>query len=709
MNKNLKKISVTELHLCRRCPRLMRAYRVERGARRRKDLAMTGVTGSGLNYGSVFHDEIAGSFFQDLGEAGNANREALALLLKEQPGDLARTLEDFIKLRYLLPFMKKKSRSYGVDDLLQLARGLQFWTRCLAEALAEIPPLFSAPEKALGQVFRPARTLLNASCELSDGRTLDISGQPDGLIFNPVTGKGTLFEFKGHAPSNAEEDATQAALYAWLLSKTSGLVPDVQILYLEDEPAPRRLDSEKVKALFETLPGLFQTAADAIEGREVPMAGDPALCRVCPLREGKADEPSRFLGVLDGLFSRSVPSPCPGPADAAESGPEKPLPSIPLAEKREVSPSATEPPSQPEAPLPAPLSPEAPPSDGEAQRLMDQLTGVLADFHVYVQPAGFICGPTFIRLKVLPDAARKTTVDKIIKRSDDLQVQLALDVAPVIMAQAGYVSVDVPRRQRGIVTLDELLQKGQATRPQSDAAFPLGIDVDEKVLWVDLANPSMTSLLIGGASGSGKSVLLRSIVRGLTASAPAGSCSFTLIDPKRVTFMDMQGLESIEGGRVIVDREEAMEKLLSLVDEMETRYESMAEVMVQDVAAYNRHPARKQFFKRRVVIVDEYADVVISDGKNEIPSMEQLLQRVAQKGRAAGIHLILATQRPEARIVTPKISANLPLRIALKVTSEGNSSIIFGSSLAPAQNLLGHGDMFVGGGVPVQRLQGACS
>jgi len=180
---------------------------------------------------------------------------------------------------------------------------------------------------------------------------------------------------------------------------------------------------------------------------------------------------------------------------------------------------------------------------------MGQLLGALKDLGLSVADAGVVCGPCFIRLKVRPDAARGTTVKKIGNRADDLQVQMDLPHPPMIQAQKGYVSVDVPRLRREVLTLEKLMRQGQGerARPDSEAAFPLGMRVDGSVFWADLSEPSMTSVLIGGTSGSGKSVLLRSVVVGLLLCAPKDSVNFTLIDPKRVTFTDLAGLRALPG------------------------------------------------------------------------------------------------------------------------------------------------------------------
>lgn len=277
-----------------------------------------------------------------------------------------------------------------------------------------------------------------------------------------------------------------------------------------------------------------------------------------------------------------------------------------------------------------------------------------------------------------------------------------LPVPPVIQAYGGYVGVDVPRSSRQVLSLETLIRQGEESRPRSEAAFPLGMRVDGSVFWADLSEPTMTSMLIGGTSGSGKSVLLRSVVIGLLLCAPKDSVNFTLIDPKRVTFVDLAALRALKEERILCDVEETMEALKKAVDEMERRYELMERGKVSHLTDYNAVAGER--LRRRVLIIDEYADLMMR--KETAKDLEYFTQRLCQKGRAAGFHLLLATQRPDAKVVTGVIKANLQMRVALKVSSKSNSQIILGEGFTQAQHLLGHGDMLVGDGSSVERLQG---
>ena len=489
----------------------------------------------------------------------------------------------------------------------------------------------------------------------ADGRTLRVSGRYDCLMFNPDAARAVVFEFKGFKASDPTVELSQTLVYAWLVEKATGIVPAVKLIYLEND-RPKDFPSSGVKKMLNNLPHLFQVARQVLEKRlPLPAASDSSLCAKCPY-DAKCDQDW-------------------GARHASATPPAKPQAQA-QAQGRETG-------------------------QYEGRERMAQLLKALGEHRLAVEGLGYVCGPSFIRLKIGLDMSKGTTVRKIENTVKDLQVALALTSAPMIAAQSGYVSVDVPRKARQPLSLADVMKIAAPTRPQSDAAFPLGLDIDGKVFCVDLAEPIMTSILIGGTSGSGKSVLLRSTVISLLLCSPRDSLSFSLIDPKRVTFTDLKTLRCLEEGKLLLDTEDAMEALSATVEEMERRYAAMEDAGVSDIAGYNAQREKK--LKRRVVIIDEYADMIVSSQTRA--ALELFVQRICQKGRAAGIHLILATQRPDAKVVTGVIKANLQLRVALKVTSQGNSQIILGEGVKQGQYLLGHGDLLVGGSVPLQRLQ----
>lgn len=655
-------VSVSDAALCQRCPRLL-AYRGEGG----RGAWKVGIEGSGEKYGSLFHEHIAGAFFNAASDPKNPLRgEIRAVLSGTRAGEppIRERLEELIRVRFFNPFMEQYAPKLSTGQALSMARGTSVWAGCMADFLAKIPFGRLAPDEVMHVFLEPERTL-QATYVSADGRVLKLSGRYDALLFNPDSHEATLFEFKGHRCSDATVALSQALIYAWLVQRATGILPAVQVVYLEEEH-PATFPSSDVKSMTSALPGLFDVVLDVLERRlPLPVAVNSALCLQCPWN-----------------------------GDCANDWDAPPVPqTVPEKPESESGSKARDDPGK---------GPQAIFCNAEGLERMVQLLKALKDLGLSVADAGVVCGPCFIRLKVRPDAAKGTTVKKIDNRADDLQVQMALPVPPVIQAYGGYVGVDVPRSSRQVLSLEALIQQGEKSRPRSEAAFPLGMRVDGSVFWADLSEPSMTSMLIGGTSGSGKSVLLRSVVIGLLLCAPKDSVNFTLIDPKRVTFVDLAALRALEEGRILCDVEEAMEALKEAVDEMERRYELMERAKVSHLTDYNAVAGER--LRRRVLIIDEYADLMMR--KETAKDLEYFIQRLCQKGRAAGFHLLLATQLPNAKIVTGVIKANLQLRVALKVASKSNSQIILGEGFTQAQHLLGHGDMLVGNGSSVERLQG---
>ena len=660
--KKALSVSVSDAALCQRCPRLL-AYRKKGQQKAWK----VGIEGSGEKYGSLFHDHIAGAFFKAAADPESPLREEFRAALlggRDEEVPLRERLEELIRVRFFHPFMEQYAPKLSTKQALSMARGTSVWVGCMADFLAGIPFGRLAPDEVMHVFLEPERTL-QASYKSSDGRVLELSGRYDALLFNPNSCKATLFEFKGHRCADPTVALSQALIYAWLVHRATGILPAVQVIYLEEEH-PVTFPASDVKDMTSKLPGLFDVVLDVLEGRlPLPVAVNSELCRQCPWNGdcandwGTAPAPQTVpesAGSVSGGKAR----------DDFGEGPQEIF------------------------------------CNAEGRERMRQLLGALKDLGLSVADAGVVCGPRFIRLKVRPDAARGTTVKKIDNRADDLQVQMDLPVPPVIQAYGGYVGIDVPRSSPQALSLEALIRQGEKSRPRSEAVFPLGMRVDGSVFWADLSDPSMTSMLIGGTSGSGKSVLLRSVVVGLLLCAPKDSVNFTLIDPKRVTFVDLAGLRALEEGRILCDVEETMEALKEAVEEMERRYELMEGAKVSHLTDYNA--VAEERLRRRVLIIDEYADLMMR--KETAKDLEYFIQRLCQKGRAAGFHLLLATQRPDAKIVTGVIKANLQLRVALKVASKSNSQIILGEGFTQAQHLLGHGDMLVGNGSAVERLQG---
>jgi S-DNA-T family DNA segregation ATPase FtsK/SpoIIIE len=201
----------------------------------------------------------------------------------------------------------------------------------------------------------------------------------------------------------------------------------------------------------------------------------------------------------------------------------------------------------------------------------------------------------------------------------------------------------------------------------------------------DLAK--MPHLLIAGATGSGKSVCMNSIIAGIMMNATPNEVRFVMIDPKRVELIGFSGIPHMAFSEVIVDMDKVVGVLQAVVGEMESRYKKFASVAVRNLDAYNKHPRVLIKLPQWVVIIDELADLMMAAPFE----VEKLICRLAQLARATGIHLVVATQRPSVDVVTGLIKANFPTRIAFAVTSMTDSRTIL--DMGGAEKLLGRGDM----------------
>jgi DNA segregation ATPase FtsK/SpoIIIE, S-DNA-T family len=355
-------------------------------------------------------------------------------------------------------------------------------------------------------------------------------------------------------------------------------------------------------------------------------------------------------------------------------------------------------PSQSKIILPSSTLIYPPPPIGEATG--EALVTALNAFGVRVDYLGAVVAPAFVRVKLKPNLGIR--VDAIIKRSNDLQVQLGLKSAPVIQPQAGYVSVDIPRKDRQKVKFEQYISSHTAS-PNDEFKIALGVNLDGNLVEADLGDANTCHFLIGGTTGSGKSEFLKSILLSLLVRHSPKSLKIALVDPKRVTFPQFEEIPWLYKP-VVKETDDAIALMESLVDEMERRYKIFEQARYSEIKTYNEKIgfSEEKKLPRIVCIFDEYADFMAE--KDVRTALEQSIKRLGAKARAAGIHLIVATQRPDASIVTPLIRSNLPGRVALKTASEADSNIILGGEKGAAK-LLGKGDLLYPNGTILERLQ----
>ncbi len=333
------------------------------------------------------------------------------------------------------------------------------------------------------------------------------------------------------------------------------------------------------------------------------------------------------------------------------------------------------------------------PPPGDAGANAAKIAACFRSFALPVVVTGCVEGPQLLRYTVQPASGVK--VVSLANRAEDLQVALNLAQAPRIEPSAAGVTIDIPRPKPETVFWRDVMQRC----PAEPVTFPLGVAVDNTVLSADLSEASTCHALVAGSSGSGKSEWLKSVVASLMKQSSPATLRLALIDPKLLTFASLEGSSHLLGP-LMTDIGAALAFLAEAVVEMEHRYAVLAKDRHPNLR--ERHAAGKRELPYWVIVFDEFADLILA-GKEEKKAFENAVSRLAGKGRAAGIHLILATQRPDRNIVTGLIKANLPLKVCLRVTSAINSQIVLDEP--GAEKLLGRGDLLCDFGRGVQRAQ----
>jgi len=344
-------------------------------------------------------------------------------------------------------------------------------------------------------------------------------------------------------------------------------------------------------------------------------------------------------------------------------------------------------------------------SDDELNALSVLLVKKLADFNVAIEVVSVHQGPVITRFEIDPAPGIKAAT--ITGLAKDLARALSTVSVRVVENIPGksYIGIEIPNESREIVRLVEGLSSSQFENMSSPLALVLGKDISGKTVIADLAK--MPHVLIAGTTGSGKSVCINALILSLIYKATAQQVRMIMVDPKMLELSVYEGIPHLLCP-VVTDMSEAANALRWCIVEMERRYKLMSELGVRNLAGYNRkvkvaeeagEPILDPFVKEGqvaeplqelpclVVIIDELADLMMTVGKK----VEELITRLAQKGRASGVHLVLATQRPSVDVITGLLKANIPTRIAFQVSSKVDSRTVIDQM--GAEMLLGHGDM----------------
>lgn len=347
-------------------------------------------------------------------------------------------------------------------------------------------------------------------------------------------------------------------------------------------------------------------------------------------------------------------------------------------------------------------------SDAHLRETAMKLQQILQNFGVSVTVTNVSCGPAVTRYELQPEMGVK--VSKIVGLTDDIKLNLAaadIRIEAPIPGKAA-VGIEVPNKENSAVMLRDLLETAEFKNSQSKISFAAGKDIAGKVVVADIAK--MPHLLIAGATGSGKSVCINTLIMSILYKASPEEVKLIMIDPKVVELSVYNGIPHLMIP-VVTDPKKAAGALNWAVAEMMRRYQAFAEQNVRDMKGYNEKAASSpsidgeelKIMPQIVIIVDELADLMmVAPG-----DVEEAICRLAQLARAAGIHLVVATQRPSVNVITGLIKANMPSRIAFSVSSGVDSRTII--DMNGAEKLLGKGDMlfYPSGYQKPARVQGA--
>ena len=459
-------------------------------------------------------------------------------------------------------------------------------------------------------------------------------------------------------------------------------------LQVDEVVAPVKVDKAERAKVKERVIEREESLAKSISEREKR----PAPVVIPPAAEQKPAEPSKRV-LKEKQATLFV--------DSAVEGTLPPISLLDPAEKKQKS-----------------YSPES-------LEAMSRLLEIkLKEFGVEVTVESVHPGPVITRFEIQPAAGVK--VSRISNLAKDLARSLAVISVRVVEVIPGKttVGIEIPNEDREIVRFSEVLSSREYDEAKSPVTLALGHDIGGKPVITDLAR--MPHLLVAGTTGSGKSVGVNAMILSILFKSGPEDARMIMIDPKMLELSIYEGIPHLLCP-VVTDMKEAANALRWSVAEMERRYRLMSKLGVRNLAGFNRKvkeaaeagtPIFDPLFKREnqddqpaellplptiVVVVDEFADMMMIVGKK----VEELIARIAQKARAAGIHLILATQRPSVDVITGLIKANIPTRMAFQVSSKIDSRTILDQG--GAEQLLGHGDMLYlppGTGLPI-RVHGA--
>ncbi|MGF1491274.1 MAG: DNA translocase FtsK [Microcoleaceae cyanobacterium] len=539
--------------------------------------------------------------------------------------------------------------------------------------------------------------------QLPNGNQQLVRGIFDSLIYDFEQHRLCIIEYKTYQSPDQSAQLAQVALYSYMLREKLGVPIDSAVYSVLPDWQELSFTWDQLEnTVHQMIPQKLQQMQDWIAWQ--PSNPDPPpetlqteLCEICPQRK----KCQTFFEV-DSEFnqiSKSQKSPTNKVFKASDS---KTKNSKVITPQKTSSQATTSEPIKKDNKISQSDLPEIQPVQDQsdsvnADQMGQELVTTLESFGIKTDYIGAAIGPAFIRVKLKPHPGVK--VASLLRLSDDLQVQLGIGQPPLIAPNVGFVSVDLPRPDRQTALFNSYVQP-QETDPGAPLKVAIGVNLDNQLIDADLSDSNTCHFLVGGTTGSGKSEFLRSMLLSLLYHHSPRQLRIALVDPKRVTFPEFEQMPWLYGPVVKTDGD-AIQLMGNLVDEMTSRYQMLELAGCPDIKTYNQTQATP--LDRIVCIFDEYADFMAE--KEIRQELELSIKRLGAMARAAGIHLIIATQRPEANVVTPLIRSNLPGRVALRTASGDDSKIILGGRQTLAAQLLGKGDLLYQVGAKLERLQ----
>ncbi len=660
-------LTVTKVRVAFECPRLF--YLNDKFGGNTLFLPRDTVTG----IGKIFHD-LADEFvnlaitepsFQDLfkPEASQLQVETVADEMQEI----------FLKAKFS-PYLEKivAKDSSKAQPMLQVWHGLRDVIKRFAKILI-INRRYCSAESVIRNTFISEERQLEHYFDLPNGTRQQVRGEFDCLVYNWERKRLCVVEFKTYQPVDPSAQLAQVSLYSYMLQQKQQVPVDSAVYCVLPEFKEYYYDWEQLEnTIHQLIPHKLQQMQEWLTSEpplEVPPTSQPYLCEICPQQQ----KCQSYFG--DGVDSSQV-SVDKEEEDLRSDNGKYTVPDIEIP--------------------PTPLR-EGGLKKVNADAIGEELVTTLQSFGINVDFIGTVIAPSFIRVKIKPQSGVKFV--SVLKLAPDLQIQMGLENLPLIERQAGYVSVDLPNPNKQAALFDDYL-KPQKLSKSASVKIAIGVDLEGKLVEADLSDPNTCHFLVGGTTGSGKSEFLRSQLLSLLVRYSPQQLKIALVDPKRVTFPEFEKMPWLYSP-VVKDSDTAIALMEDLVSEMESRYQRFEAAGCADLGSYNQRADKP--LPRIVCIFDEYADFMAE--KESRKALELSIKRLGAMARAAGIHLIIATQRPEAKVVTPIIRSNLPGRVALRTASEADSAIVLGGKKTAAAYLLGKGDLLYQVGSQLHRLQ----